>query len=375
MPSAKPILVAVAVALAAAPLLGRPASADDKVVNVYNWSDYIDPAILQDFTKETGIKVVYDTMDSNEVLETKLLAGNTGYDIVVPTGSFLQRQIRAGVFLPLDKSKLSHYAGAWPDVYRKLEVYDPGNAYAVNYFWGTTGIGYNVDKAKQRLGGDGIIDSWDVVFKPELLSKFKDCSIEVLDTPEELFPAALNYLGLDPDSKSPADIEKAAALWETLRPFIAKFHSSDYINGLANGDICLVVGWSGDVLQARSRAGEAHAKSPDKPAVTIAYVIPKEGAHIWFDNLAIPKDAAHVEAAYAFIDYLMRPEVAARNSNFVSYANGIVTSQKLIEPAILGNPAIYPTAGIMAKLFPVTAYDAKIQRVITRAYTRVKTGQ
>jgi putrescine transport system substrate-binding protein len=354
--------------------LAGPALAEDKVVNVYNWSDYIDPSILSDFTKETGIKVVYDTMDSNEVLETKLLAGNTGYDIVVPTGSFLQRQIKAGVFQPLDKAKLTTYGGVWPELYKKLEVYDPGNKYAVNYFWGTTGIGYNVDKVRERLGTD-TIDTWDVVFKPELLQKFKDCGVHVLDTPEELFPAALNYLGLNPDSKNPADIEKAAALWEKVRPFITKFHSSEYINALANGDICLAVGWSGDVLQARNRAAEAHEKSPDRPLVAIAYAIPKEGAHIWFDNLAIPKDAPHVAEAYALVDYLMKPEVAAKNSNFVSYANGIVTSQPLIDPAIRNNPVIYPPAEIMAKLYPVTAYDPKIQRVITRAYTRLKTGQ
>jgi putrescine transport system substrate-binding protein len=240
--------------------------------------------------------------------------------------------------------------------------------------WGTTGIGYNVQKAKERLG-EAPIDSWDIVFKPENLQKFADCGVYVLDAPEELLPAALNYLGLDPDSKEPADIEKAGKLLDSIRPSIQKFHSSEYINALANGDICLVVGWSGDVFQAKTRAEEAHEKSPDKPLVEINYVIPKEGALIWFDNMAIPKDAQHVEEAHAFINFMMKPEIAARNSNFLSYANGNSDATALVDDSVKGNPAIYPDEATMKKLFTVTAYPAKVQRVVTRVWQRFKTGQ
>jgi len=366
--------VALIAATAAALLTALPALAEDKVVNVYNWSDYIDPATLEAFTKETGIKVVYDTMDSNEVLETKLLAGNTGYDVVVPTGSFLQRQIKADIYLPLDKSKVPNLKYAWDKVYTKLAIYDPDNAHAVNYMWGTTGIGYNVDKVKARVG-DMPMNTWDIIFKPEILAKFADCGIYALDAPEEIVPAALKYLGLNPDSKNPEDLEKAGALLDKIRPSIKKFHSSEYINALANGDICLAVGWSGDVFQAKSRAVDAHTKSPDKPLVNIEYVIPKEGALMWFDSFAIPKDAAHVEEAYAFINFMERPEIAAQNSNFVSYANGNAESQKTITPEILKNPSIYPDADTMSRLFTVTAYDTKVQRVLTRVWTKFKTGQ
>ena len=313
-------------------------------------------------------------MDSNEVLETKLLAGKTGYDVVVPTGSFLQRQIKAGIYQPLDKSKIPNLQYAWGDVFKRLAVYDPDNVYAVNYMWGTTGIGYNVAKAKERLG-DQPINTWDVVFKPELLEKFKDCGVYMLDAPEELIPAALSYLKIDPNSKNPKDIEKAGELLATIRPSVKKFHSSEYINALANGDICLVVGWSGDVYQAKNRAAEAHEKSPDKPLVDIAYVVPKEGTLMWFDNMAIPKDAEHVDEAHAFINYMMKPEVAAKNSNFVSYANGNLKSQEFISAEIKENPSIFPDEATMAKLFTVTTYEPKVQRVVTRVWTRFKTGQ
>jgi putrescine transport system substrate-binding protein len=351
-----------------------PALAQDKVVNVYNWSDYIDPAMLEQFTKDTGIKVVYDTMDSNEVLETKLLAGKTGYDVVVPTNQFLMRQIKAGIYQPLDKSKLPNLQYDWPFVFDKLAVYDPGNQYAVNYMWGTTGIGYNVDKIKQRNDGKEI-DSWDYIFKPELLAKFKDCGVYMLDTPEELVPAALKYLGFDPDSKDVKQIQKAGELLDSIRPSIRKLHSSEYINALANGDICLAVGWSGDVLQAKTRAAEAHEKSPDKPLVDIAYSIPKEGALMWFDSMAIPKDAEHVDNALTFINYMMKPEVAAKNSNFVSYANGNLKSQDLIDDTVKGNPSIYPPEDELKKLYTVTPYDPKTQRIVTRVWTKFKTGQ
>ena len=356
-------------ALFALPLFcNATAAAEDRVVHVYNWSDYIDTRVLDEFTRETGIRVVYDTYESNEMLETKLLAGNTGYDVVVPSGTFLERQIKAGVFQPLDMSKLSNAAGLWPEVARKLAAYDPGNKHAVNYMWFTTGIAYNVEKARQRLG-DRAIDTWDIVFRPELLKKFADCGVYVLDSPEDLFAIAMKYLGLDPNSKAPADIRKAAALLARLRPNVKKFHSSEYINALANGDICLAVGWAGDAFQARNRARDA------KNGVEIAYAIPKEGTLMSFDNFAIPKDAPHVPEAYAFIDFMLRPEIAARNTSVTNFANGVIASKPFVEGSVLENPAIYPDEKTMARLFTVRPNDLATQRLVTREWTRVKTGR
>jgi putrescine transport system substrate-binding protein len=349
-------------------LIAGLAAAEQRVANVYNWSDYIDPQVLTDFTKETGIRVQYDTFDSNETLETKLLAGKSGYDVVVPTAYFLERQIKAGVFQALDKSKLPHIADAWPEIAKRLAAYDPGNAHAVNYMWGTTGVGFNVKAVRERLGSD-TIDSWDVVFKPELLAKFKDCGVMMLDSADDILPAALHYLGLDPNSVKQQDLDKAAALLLKVRPFVRKFHSSEYLNALASGEICLAVGWSGDVKQAQKRAAEA------KNGVEIGYAIPQEGAQMWFDNLAIPKDAKHVPEAYAFIDYLLRPEVAAKNSNFISYANGNQASQKFIEKAVLDDRGVYPDAATMAKLYTVSARDQRAQRATNRLWTRIKTGE
>jgi putrescine transport system substrate-binding protein len=354
-------------------LVCAPAFAQEKVVNVYNWSDYIDPKVLEDFTKETGIKVRYDTFDSNEIVEAKLLAGKTGYDVVVPGSTVLRRLLSVGVFQKLDKSKIPNLQYAWPEITRRLAAYDPGNDYAVNYMWGTTGIGYNVAKVKERLGNVPV-DSWDIFFKPENLAKLKNCGVHVLDTAEEMLPAALKYLGLDPDSKNQADIEKAGELLLKVRPNIQKFHSSEYINALANGDICFVVGWSGDIFQAKARAKEA-AEKTKKPLVDIEYVVPKEGAQIWFDSFSIPKDAPNSEAAYAFINFMMRPDVAARNSNTVAYANGNLASQKLIDKEILDNPAIYPPADVFKRLYTVTPYPPQLQRIVTRVWTRVKTGR
>ncbi|MEL6437578.1 MAG: extracellular solute-binding protein, partial [Pseudomonadota bacterium] len=240
----------------AAVTLASVASAQDRVVNVYNWSDYIDEDILTEFTEETGIKIVYDVFDSNEILETKLLAGNTGYDIVVPTGTFLANQITAGVFQKLDKSKLPNLANMDPAISERLGVYDPGNEYAINYMWGTTGIGVNVDMVKERLGEDADMNTWDIVFDPEMASKLADCGIFHLDAPAEMIPAALNWKGMDPDGKDQASMDAAKEAMTGVRDTIRKFHSSEYINALANGDICVAVGWSGDVLQARDRAAE-----------------------------------------------------------------------------------------------------------------------
>jgi putrescine transport system substrate-binding protein len=355
----------VLAAAAACVTFVAPAVAEDKLINIYNWSDYVGEGVLDDFTKETGIKVVYDVYDNNDIVETKLLAGGSGYDIVVPTDSNVARQIQAGTLMKLDKSKIPNLSHMWPLIMQRMERYDPGNQYAVNYMWGTSGLGYNVDKVKQRLP-DAPLNSWDLLFKPEYASKLADCGIYVLDAPEDVIQSALNYLGINPDSKEPADIEKAGELLKTIRPFIQKFNSSEYINALANGDICLAMGYSGDILQARDRASEA------KNGVTVDYIIPKEGALMWFDSFVIPKDAPHPEAAHAFINFMEKPEIAARNSNFVYYANGNKDSQPLLNEDVIGDKAIYPDEATLQRLFTSTTYPPKAQRVLTRLWTNLK---
>jgi putrescine transport system substrate-binding protein len=359
-----PLLLAFSIVL----FPGRVAAQQQRVVNYYNWSDYQDPTVLDEFTKETGITVRFDTFDSNDTLEAKLLAGQSGYDVVVPSAYFLSRQITAGIFRRLDKAKLTNLKYAWPEIAKRLAVYDPGNDYAVNYMWGTTGIGYNVKAVKRILGPDGAIDSWDYIFNPEKIAKFKNCGIHLLDSSDDIMSAGLHYLHLDPNSGDPGDLNKVTELLLKIRPYIRKFHSSEYLNALATGEICLVVGFSGDVKQAQKRAAEA------KGGVEIGYSIPKEGAQLWFDNLAIPKDALHPEEAHELINYLIRPDVAAKNTNFVSYANGDVPSD-LIDKAIRDDPTAYPDAATMAKLYIIVAHDQKTQRLINRLWTRIKTGQ
>jgi putrescine transport system substrate-binding protein len=366
------LLGLLALVLAAAFTLQAPkfASAQpERVVNVYNWSDYVEPTVLQDFTKETGIKVKYDTFDSNDTLETKLLAGKSGYDVVVPTAYFLERQIKAGVFQPLDRSKLTNIGNVWPEIARRLAAYDPGNKIAVNYMWGTTGIGYNVKKVREILSPGEAIDSWDLMFKPESLARFKNCGVHMLDSSDDIMPAALNYLRLNPNSKEQADLDKAAELLMKIRPHVRKFHSSEYLTALATGEICLVLGWSGDIKQAQKRAAEA------KAGIEVGYAIPKGGAQMWFDNFAIPKDARNVAEAHALIDFLLRPEMAARNSNFVSYANGNIASQKFIDKALLADRTVYPDEEAMARLYTITAHDQRTQRLMNRLWTRIKTGR
>ena len=355
-----------AVCVAITPAHGQP---KERILNVYNWSDYIAPTVVDDFSKQTGIKVRYDTFDSNDTLETKLLAGKSGYDVVVPTAYFLERQIRAGVFQKLDKARMPNLANMWPEISQRLAAYDPGNQYAVNYMWGTTGIGYNLRKTREVLGANGTIDSWDIVFKPESLAKFKDCGVHLLDSSDDILAAALHYLGLDPNSANETDLQTAAALVMKIRPYVRKFHSSEYLNALASGEICLVVGFSGDIKQAQKRAAEA------KNGIDIAYAIPKEGAQLWFDNLAIPRDARNVAEAEDFINYLQRPEVAAKNTNFISYANGNLASQKFIDKAILDDKGIYPDEATMRRLYTISAHDPKTQRLINRLWTRIKTGK
>ena len=343
-------------------------AATAKEVRIYNWSDYIDEEVLKEFEAETGIKPIYDVFDSNELLETKLLAGSSGYDVVVPTGPFLARQISAGVFQKLDKSKLPNLKNEWPLIAERTAIYDPGNEYSINYMWGTTGIGYNKAKIEERMK-DAPVDSWDLIFKPEIVSKFKDCGIFLLDAADDIIPVALLYLGLDPNSSDPKDLEKAGELLSSIRPNIQKFHSSEFINALANGDICIAVGYSGDILQARDRAEEA------KNGVEVGYHIPKEGAQMWFDQMAIPADAKNVEEAHAFLNYILKPEAIAKASNYVNYANGNLASQQFINKEVLEDTSIFPDEATLKRLFVKKSYDAKTQRVVTRIWTKVVTGQ
>jgi putrescine transport system substrate-binding protein len=272
------------------------------------------------------------------------------------------------VFQKLDKSKLPNIKNMWDMVTKRTDIFDPGSEYSVNYMWGTVGIGYNVAKIKEALGTDHI-DSWAAVFDPAQAAKLKDCGINFLDSPTDMIPVTLAYLGLNPDSHDPADVAKAEEALMKVRPYVRKFHSSEYINGLANGDICVAVGYSGDVFQARDRAAEA------KQGVEVAYAIPKEGTQMWFDQMAIPADAPHKEEAYEFINYMMRPEVIAKSSNYVFYANGNKASQEFLDKAVLDDPAVYPDQATMDKLFVNTSLDPKTQRIFTRTWTKIVTGQ
>ncbi len=355
------------ITLAAALAVGASAATAQEV-RVYNWSDYIDEDLLAKFEEETGYTLIYDVFDSNEVLETKLLAGGSGYDVVVPSGTFLQRQIVAGVFQPLDFSKLPNAANLWDVIKERTAQYDPGNAYSINYMWGTTGIGVNVGKVTEILGEDAPMNSLALIFDPANMEKLAACGVQFLDAPTELIPAALKYLGEDPDSQDPEVIAKAEPVLSAVRPWVQKFHSSEYINALANGDICVAFGWSGDVLQARDRADEADN------GVEIAYFAPREGALMWFDQMAIPADAPNPDGAHAFLNFIMDANNMAQATNYVWYANGNKASQEFVDPEILEDPAIYPDEETLKNLYTLTPYGPKVQRVVTRLWTRIKSG-
>ncbi|WP_323147976.1 polyamine ABC transporter substrate-binding protein [Pseudomonas oryzihabitans] len=340
----------------------------EPTVRVYNWSDYVGETTLEDFQKTTGITPVYDVFDSNETLEGKLLAGHTGYDVVVPSSNFLAKQIKAGAFQKLDKSQLPNWQNLDPALLKQLEKSDPGNQYGVPYLWGTNGIGYNVDKVKAALGTDKL-DSWAILFEPENLKKLSKCGVSFMDSPDEVYPAVLQYLGLDPNSTNPDDYKKAEAQLLKVRPYITYFHSSKYISDLANGNICVAFGYSGDVFQARSRAEEA------KKGVNIGYAIPKEGANLWFDLLAIPKDAKNVKEAHAFINYLLQPEVIAKVSDYVGYANPNPKAGELMNAELRQDETVYPPQAVMDKLYVMKELPPQLLRLETRSWTRVKSGK
>ena len=354
--------------LASLVLATGPAFAQGQV-NVYNWSDYIAEDQLKDFTKDTGVKVNYTTYDSNEILDAKLRTGRSGYDIVVPTASpFFVRQLQANIFLPLDRSKLKNWKNLDPEIMAALARYDPDNRHGVPWMWGTTGIGYNVAEIRKRMP-DAPVDSLRMIFDPAVVSKFQDCGVMLLDSATDVLPAALKYLGLDPDSKNMADLTKAADVVKAIRPFVRKFHSSEYINALAGGNICLAFGYSGDIFQARDRGAKAASK------VEIDYAIPKEGSLLWIDVAGIPKDAPNVANAYRFLDFMMEPKVAAASSEITGYANGNKAAFALLPKDISGNPLIYPPADVRAKFYTITAGNAEQIRERTRLWTAVKTGR
>lgn len=343
---------------------------EEKRLNIYNWSDYIAEDTVPNFEKQTAIKVNYDVYDSNEVLEAKLSAGHSGYDLVVPSAApYLARQAAAGVYRKIDKATLKNYGNLDPQLLTAAANADPGNQFGVPYLWGTTGFGYNLAKIKAALGDHAPIDSSALIFDPENAKKLASCGISLLDSAQELVPAALAYLGRDPLSCDSADLDRAAAALQAIRPYIRKFHSSEYINDLANGDLCVAWGYSGDVIQARNRAREA------KNGIDIAYTIPKEGAMIWIDMMAIPADAPHPGNALQFIDYVLKPDIAAAISNAVGYANPNQAATKLVDPSVSGDFAIYPPPDVRARLFFDKPVTLQYERLRTRAWTRIKTGQ
>ncbi len=345
----------------------QPGGAPDpgKVLNLYIWSDYLAPTTLPRFEKQTGIKVTATYYNTNETLDEKLLAGNTGYDVVVPTASYFEHQIKAGMYLPLDKSKLPNLPNMDPQLMAKVAIHDPGNAHGIIYLWGTNGIGYNEKMVKQLLP-DAPLDSWRMVFDPKVASKVAKCGISVLNSPAEMMRAVFSYLGKDPNSQSPEDLAQGEAVLMKIRPYIRSINSSEYIDALANGDLCVAVGYNGDVLQARDRAQDANK------GVEIKYSIPKEGTILWFDMLAIPKDAPHPENAYAFINFVMSPEVIGEITNFKGYANANTAAHPL--PSVKNDPGIYPTADMLPKLSVQLADSADQTRAITSVWEKFKAG-
>ena len=355
-----------ALTLTAVMAFGSAALAEE--VHVYNWSDYIDEELLAKFEEETGIELVYDVFDSNELLETKMLAGGSGYDVVVPTGTFLQRQISAGAFQKLNKDELPNLSNMWDTIQKRTDTYDPNGDYSINYMWGTTGLGVNINKVKEVLGEDAPVDSLALIFDPANMEKLASCGVHLLDAPTELIPAALTYAGEDSDGHSEEALAKAEEVISAIRPYVQKFHSSEYINALANGDICVALGWSGDILQARDRAAEADN------GVEVEYHIPKEGALMWFDQMAVPTDAPNPEGAMKFLNFIMDAQNMAAASNYVYYANGNKASQEYLNEDVIGDSAIYPSEETLENLYTVTPFGPKEQRNLTRMWTRVKSG-
>jgi putrescine transport system substrate-binding protein len=356
--------------LAAAVITASPVAGEEARLNVYNWSDYIAPDTIPKFEAESGIQVTYDVYDGNEVLEAKLLAGRSGYDVVVPSASpFMARQIAAGVYRMLDRPRLAGWNNLDPHILELVAAADPGNKHGAPYLWSDTGIGYNEAQLHAALGPAAPVDSLALIFDPATAEKLAGCGISLLDTPQEVFPAALAYLGLDPKSRDLGDLDKAFAALEKIRPYVRKFHSSQYINDLANGDLCVVLGYSGDVVQARNRAREAGNR------VKIAFSVPKEGAMMSVDMLGIPADAPHPENGLRFIDYLLRPPVIADVTNTVSYPNPNLPAMAFVKPEIREDPAVYPPEDVRRRFYIDLPAPPAYERARTRAWTRLKSGR
>ena len=351
------------------PQASTTTTASENVLNIYNWSDFIGPSIISDFEKESGIKVHYDVYETNEMMEVKLLSGHTNYDIVVPGGSFFEREVKAGVYRKLDKSLLPNLKNLDPGAVLATAVYDPGNQYGVDYTWlVSVGIGYELGKVRARLP-DAPLESWGLVFDPKFLARLQDCGVAVLDSPDDVVGSVLAYLGKDPNSESPEDLASAEKVLRTIRPYVRYIDSTRYVADLANGDICLALGWSGDIAQARRRAMEAGH------AVSIGYSVPKEGALSIVDVIAIPADAPHARNAHVFIDYMLRPEVAAKNAAAITYASGVAGSVPLVNEAIRNDSAVYPAPEARARLVPMRARSQDFTRSLMRMWTRFKTGE
>lgn len=341
----------------------------DSVLHVYNWSDYIAPDTVQKFEKQTGIKVVYDVFDTNEIVEAKLLAGSSGYDIVVPSNAFVAKQAKAGLYQPLDKAKLPNWKHLNTTLLKTLQVSDPGNTYAIPYLWGTIGIGYNVDKIKAALGDNAPVDSWELVMNIDNMKKLKSCGVAFLDSPSEMLPIALKYLGYDPTSTKPEELKQAQAHFLKIRPYIAYFHSSKFINDLATGNICVAIGYSGDIQQGINRAKEANN------GVNAQYNIPKEGAGSFFDMMAIPADAPNPDAAHAFMNFLMQPEIIAEISDYVYYANANASATPLVTKELREDPGAYPPEEIQAKLYTFPLLPLKSQRAMSGSWAKIKASK
>lgn len=363
-------LATLGAALAASLLSTVLPAAEERTVHIYNWIEYLPPEILKDFQTETGIRPVYDVFDSVEMLEAKLLAGNSGYDVAFPSSANIAKFIEAGAFEPLDRHKLSNWAHLDDGFMVELaSSSDPGNRYAVPYMWGTTLIGYNIEKVRAALGPDVRLDSWALVFNPDNMAKLAKCGVGFLDAPNEILPIALRYLGLPDHSKEPADYQKAKQLLLAVRPSIAYFNSSRYGMDLANGDICVGVGWSGGVALA-----EKLARSAGK-GVTIAMSMPKEGVPLWADVMIIPKDAPHNDEAHAFINYLLRPDVIAKASNALGYPNANKDATALVDEDIRSNPNMYIPDERRALLFPLRALPLPTERLRTRTWNAIRSGR
>ena len=364
--SPKSLVLALSLALAAPLSLAQE---EEKVLNVYNWSDYIAEDTIRNFEKETGIKVRYDNFDNNEIVHAKLVAGKTGYDIVMPSSNWAKLQADGGLLRKLDKAQLPNLKNLDPSVQAQLARLDPGNEYMVNWLWGFTTVGINVEKVKAALGGMPMPDNvWDLVFKPEYISKLKSCGVSFLDSATEVVPAVMHYLGKPPYSKNPSDYSAAAAVLKSVRPHITLFSSSGYINDMANGSICVALGWSGDINIARQRALDS------KTGQTIQALIPKTGGVLFLDVMVIPADAPRPNNAHKFINYVMRPEVHAALTNKVFYANPNSASKPLVKPEVANNPTVFLSPADMARMAPPDSINNDLRRLMTRTYTSFKTG-